>query len=283
MKVRSLSPADFLARAGSWLEEREAENQLFFRMTGALQARMQVEESAKFFATVEEGHEIFAVAGMTPPYHLVVSRAPAAAIPALIDYLNSTGIVPTGVNGLKETSVAFAAAWAAGHDVTPRVRMELGVYEATSVTAPAGVGGRLRTAVESDVPLLARWCQAFSREALGAAEHETDEQALVRARRWLTAGGVAIWQDGEPRAMTNATGKSPHGICLNGVYTPPEFRRRGYASACVAALTDRLLGEGRRFVCLFTDLSNPTSNSIYQKVGYRWVCEFADYDFVPSA
>jgi hypothetical protein len=63
------------------------------------------------------------------------------------------------------------------------------------------------------------------------------------------------------------------------VYTPPEVRARGYASACVAALTKLLLEGGRRFCFLYTDLSNPTSNSIYQRVGYRPISDVDQYVF----
>ena len=56
----------------------------------------------------------------------------------------------------------------------------------------------------------------------------------------------------------------------------PEFRGRGYASNCVAALTQKMLDQGRKFCFLYTDLSNPTSNKIYQQIGYRPVCDWMD-------
>ena len=63
------------------------------------------------------------------------------------------------------------------------------------------------------------------------------------------------------------------------MYTPPELRGRGYASACVAALSARELDEGRRFCFLYTDLSNPVSNAIYQRIGYTPVSDVVDYRF----
>ena len=77
-----------------------------------------------------------------------------------------------------------------------------------------------------------------------------------------------MWDHGGPVSMASATGPTPNGIRVNGVYTPPEHRGRGYATACVAALSARLLAEGRRFCFLFTDAANPTSNAIYQRIGY---------------
>ena len=69
--------------------------------------------------------------------------------------------------------------------------------------------------------------------------------------------------------MALQTRPTQHGIGVGGVYTPPELRRRGYASSCVAALSQRLLDAGFEYCTLYTDLSNPTSNDIYQQIGYR--------------
>ena len=93
-----------------------------------------------------------------------------------------------------------------------------------------------------------------------------------------------MWCDSAPGRMVSMaiwTGLTPHGVRIGMVYTPPQFRGRGYASNCVAALTRRLLDSGRSFCFLFTDLANPTSNKIYQAIGYRHVCDFRKILFVP--
>ena len=78
-----------------------------------------------------------------------------------------------------------------------------------------------------------------------------------------------------------ASWQSPtlNGVRVSTVYTPPEFRRRGYAAACVAALSQRLLDSGKRACFLFADRANATSNGIYQRIGYRQVAEFGEYFF----
>lgn len=70
-----------------------------------------------------------------------------------------------------------------------------------------------------------------------------------------------------------------HGITVNLVYTPPEQRGRGFASNCVAALSQRMLDGGYQFCTLFTNLANPTSNDIYQQIGYRSIADFNEYRF----
>jgi hypothetical protein len=89
-----------------------------------------------------------------------------------------------------------------------------------------------------------------------------------------------VWVNGgKPVSMVCHTGPTPHGIRVSFVYTPPEQRRKGYASACTAALSRRLLDAGYQFCFLFTDLGNPTSNHIYQDIGYRPVCDVDEYRF----
>jgi predicted GNAT family acetyltransferase len=74
-------------------------------------------------------------------------------------------------------------------------------------------------------------------------------------------------------------GSTPNGARIGPIYTPPELRRRGYASALTADLTQMLLYRGSRFCFLFTDLANPTSNSIYQQIGYRPVADVDQWSF----
>jgi predicted GNAT family acetyltransferase len=88
-----------------------------------------------------------------------------------------------------------------------------------------------------------------------------------------------LWCDPEPVSMAGWSGRTANGVRINFVYTPRGCRRRGYASACVAALSQHLLDSGRRFCTLFTDLANPTSNKIYRSIGYEHVGNFKHVEF----
>jgi predicted GNAT family acetyltransferase len=106
---------------------------------------------------------------------------------------------------------------------------------------------------------------------LPANEHEP---LLNSAASRVASGGIFVWVDGGvPVSMASLQGATRHGIRVSFVYTPPELRRRGYAAACVAAVSERALASGRRFCTLYSDLANPTSNSIYQRIGYRRIGE----------
>ena len=110
-------------------------------------------------------------------------------------------------------------------------------------------------------------------------------EAMVDHRLVSPTGGILLWEDGgEPVSLAGWGGPTPNGIRVGPVYTPPELRGRGYATALTAELSQRLLDGrllegGRRFCFLYTDLANPTSNAIYERIGYRRVGESAEYRF----
>jgi hypothetical protein len=74
-------------------------------------------------------------------------------------------------------------------------------------------------------------------------------------------------------SLVGAGGRTPNGIRIGPVYTPPEERGRGYASRLTAYVSETLLAEGHRFCFLYTDIDNPTANDIYQQIGYRPVTD----------
>jgi predicted GNAT family acetyltransferase len=146
------------------------------------------------------------------------------------------------------------------------------LYRADAVTAPPRVPGILRPYTAADEEIAVRWLGAFAAEALGGEAVE-DAREFLKRRLDDPDAGLALWEDDRPVSLAGFAGPTPSGIRVAPVYTPPELRRRGYATALVAELTQMLLAGGRRFCFLFTDRTNPTSNSIYQQVGYEPVAD----------
>jgi predicted GNAT family acetyltransferase len=182
-----------------------------------------------------------------------------------------------GVVGPKDTAIAFKDAWVAAQSCSVRSTMAQRIFQLSSLVPPPAVEGAMRLATVSDRPWLDDWHHAFCVDCglVGDRQHalEACEHGLKTAARY-------VWQVGsEPVAMVGFGGPTPSGIRVNWVYTPPEHRRRGYATALVAAMSQKLLAEGRKFCFLYTDLANPTSNSIYQKIGYRPVSDSMHFTF----
>jgi predicted GNAT family acetyltransferase len=156
------------------------------------------------------------------------------------------------------------------------------IYELKNVNPVAPVTGQFRRATEPDRRLLLDWMIAFSVEAFEGTDPDVARlERNVESMLTSKIRGAYIWDDGQPVSFSAYGGITPHGCRIGPVYTPPEFRGRGYATACVATLSQRLLNNGREFVFLFTDLANPTSNHIYQVIGYNPVCDADVYEFEP--
>jgi GNAT superfamily N-acetyltransferase len=223
---------------------------------------------------VEDDQEVVATAQHTPPHAAYLSTGPAGAMRALARTLWQLRTALPGVAGLDSSPQEFATEWSRIGGPQATQAMGQGLYVADAVSIPAGIPGRLRLATDSDAPLLRGWADQFWAEA-GARASGKDE---VGPR--IASGLLFVWEvDGAVVSMAAVT-VAQGGVSRVGlVYTPAENRRRGFASVCVASLTARELTTAGRTCMLYTDLANPTSNRIYQAVGYRRVADAVELRF----
>lgn len=278
---------DFRARAEAFLLEREAEHNLPLGLTTALMFNPDLYGTQPYFAVVEDAEAsrasgVIAAAVMTPPYRLVLSLCEdqEALVRIAHDVREFRPDTP-GVMAPVPVSLHFAEIWRDLTGKSFRKGMAERIYKLEKVKPPSGVSGKMRRAVESDRALLIEWVTAFQQEAFG----EPDPAAVERmAHNMLTMPseyrGTYLWEDPRPVSLVSYGGPTPNSMRLGPVYTPPESRRKGYASACVAGVSQYLLDSGRKFCTLFTDLANPTSNHIYQAIGYEPVCDVDEYKFI---
>ena len=191
--------------------------------------------------------------------------------------LQQRHLPPNGVNGRTPGSEIFTLEWMRRTGRQARLAHGLRAFKLEQVTAPPPAPGHLRAADAAAAELVGAWLHAFDVEAIpDEAGHRTPESV----QRMLNEGTVHLWEvDGRAVSLVNYGRPLVTGISIAPVYTPPDERGKGYASNAVAGLSQKLLDQGYAFVSLFTDLANPTSNKIYQQVGYRPVCDYADYVF----
>ncbi|QRN84418.1 GNAT family N-acetyltransferase [Chloroflexota bacterium] len=226
------------------------------------------------------GHsgELLLAAVMTPPHNLILAEGVdfGLGLPSLIEHLRENKIGIPGVIGSVDCAEAFYEHWKSVTGLEGEVGMYQRIYELRQVNLPKIPPGHSRVAWPEDAQRIAGWIQAFENEALGKEEPLKPDWA----ERVIHEGKMFLWVDeGQPVAMAMKTRPLKHSITVSAVYTPPEHRQRGYATALVARLSQHLLDMGYEFINLFTDLENPTSNSIYQKIGYRPVIDFRSYRF----
>lgn len=273
----------FLARAGDFLSAREAEHNLILGLSSRLRVDPRLYGEEPYFALALDGDQVAAVAMRTPPHNLILSEVDdeEALGPLADNARDAFGSLP-GVGGPRAAAEQFVALWQERTGATPRVVMRLRIYRAEHVERPAGVPGAMRPYEERDRGLAIAWMDAFVDEAMTEPPPESSDEWLQR-RAADPDSGIVMWEvDGVPVSMGGYGGLTPNGVRIGPIYTPPDRRRRGYGSALTADLTQLLLDRGRRFCFLYTDLANPTSNSIYQQIGYRPVSDSDQWAFEPG-
>jgi uncharacterized protein len=278
---RTESLDEFLARAGDFLVRREAENNLIFGIGSQIRHTPEIFDPAPQFAVVtgpDGGVE--AAALRTPPFNLVLAWADRQeATDELADAFAEDRL--PGVLGPKATAARFVERWTAHTGRTGTVAVAERIYRLERLIPPARpASGAWRLAEPRDRETIGRWIVAFNDEATPGMPPIADP--LAAADRWIAQRGrlAYLWDDaGETVAFCGCGGETPNGARIGPVYTPPEYRGRGYASSVTAAATQDQLERGRRFLFLFTDLANPTSNKIYQAIGYEPVCDMDQYRF----
>jgi hypothetical protein len=226
--------------------------------------------------------EIVGVALRTPPYNLLLSKmAHEGAIEAFAQDAYAFYGEISGALGLKEIVAQFAQSWLKLTGQTSRLRRAERSFRLEKVIPVHGVSGEYCPATAGDYELMVQWSLAFAAEALDPMRREDMERsARSRLEGDPKVRGMRFWVDNGRRvSMVGYGGPTPNGIRIGPVYTPPEFRQRGYATALTAAVSQEMLDQGRRFVTLYTDLSNPTSNHIYQTIGYQPVHDVDEYHF----
>ena len=231
---------------------------------------------------VREGNEPVAAAVRTEPFNLVLGdpSSEAALGPLLEAVVGDDPEVPGIVGNVPFVeSAAERLAGASGRSAE-RI-LSQGVYGLTTVRDVARAPGEPHTAEPRDRGLLLDWLRAFVTESVPDPDEAFRRlERTLESRFGIESAGFWLWEDeGRPVSLAGFSGPTPTGIRIGPVYTPPELRRRGYATTLVADLSAWLLERGHRACFLYTDLANPTSNRIYVEIGYERVCDAMEFVF----
>ena len=279
------SPSDFYDHTKDFLCANEAANNLIIGLAQQVMSPNNPYTEPAYMVSVVVDDEIMAIAFRTPPHKLIFSDIAPEYMDSALDLILADAQLTFGDNipgtlGPKSVAKMVADKW---HDMTgikTELSLEERIYQLDKVIPVDGVNGRIRPIVESDRETLIQWVKDFIYAIWGINE----ENAEKRVDRMFTdtpeQSGCFIWEnEDKPVSMALYTGPTPNGYRVGWVYTPQEYRKNGYASAVVAGVSQIVLDMGRKHVFLFTDLANPTSNHIYQEIGYRPICDVDDYNF----
>ncbi|GAA3802759.1 GNAT family N-acetyltransferase [Streptomyces coacervatus] len=270
----------FLTRAGSFLGSRPALHTVPLTVTEGLRTRgvHYYGAEAPYFGVLESEGTVRAAYFHTPPYPLNVTPLTPEQADSLAAHLAGLGRPFPGVTGERAAVDALARAWERHTGATATLQERQRLYRLGTLTAPGPVPeGRARVAGQADRDQLVHWHDEFA-QAVG-------DGAMRNGEGWADAriayGGVTFWEDadGSPISMAGVTPTVAGQVRVAPVYTPAHLRGRGYAGAVTAEVSRAALASGAAEVLLFTDLANPTSNALYQRIGYRAVADFGVYDF----
>ncbi len=272
-----LNPVSFLEKAKKYLISDEIKHGLMFSIAESLVKNpYKYSHEDPWFFIAYDSDEIQAAFIRTPPYNLIVSyfrgdleRISAAVCDAVEMHYGS---IP-GMVGESSAVKYLADKYCIRTGKRISKVMNQRIYKLEKLNTLEMPQGRFRKAEERDRDILSRWCIAFAREATGKDESEDKAINMIRS------GSLFVWETDTVVTMAAKCRPLLSGVSISEVYTPPENRKKGYATACVHHLSRHILDSGYKYCTLYTDLSNPVSNSIYQKIGFNAMHDSIQIEF----
>ena len=256
----------YAERTWELLAASPAEHSVALTVLEAVRAGHRWSDEPMLFGWLEDGGEVRGVVFRTPPFELLLAVVPEDATADLVAALRAAAAEVPGVNGDVAAADRFAVAWTAAIGERATTVMAMDLYELGTLQHPEPPVGRARVAGEADLDLAVRWYTAFQQVTTSPV---ADVLPMVRER--MDDRRLWLWEDatGVPVSFAACTPAVAGVARIAPVYTPPEHRRHGYASAVTAACTADALARGAERVVLYTDVADPSANAMYRRIGFR--------------
>ena len=261
----------------AYLLQHEAENNVLLGLIHTLRHNPARYPDPPYLAMVEIDGDVVATSIRTPPHKLLLSKVATLDSLTLIARDLCQEQLP-GVMGLVPEVATFLQAWKGLTEQPYRLSIAMKIHQLKTLQPLKAANGYLRLMTEADHrALLLKWLPAFDTEIGFEIVEDVDRIVTNRLKKQDTY----LWEDNHvPVSLAAGRKFTDTASRIGSVYTPPTYRRKGYATACVAALSQKLLDEGCERCFLLTDVANPTSNHIYQQIGYVPICDWHEYAFI---
>jgi uncharacterized protein len=271
----------YLSKVEDLLLRQEANNNLMLGLLERGRNNIGIYTNGIRLGVVEEAGEVIYAFMQTPPNKWILAKVDSIqdnVIPAIIQFLFTYKYPVPGVLGPTEQVEEFVRLWKEKSGKQADLHMKQLIYQLDQVKVTPHPSGELILAEDKHLPMVKNWLNQFAKEAKMPL---TKQEADSMATSFIQKQSLFLWKVGEEIvSMTNNSRRTKNGSSVNAVFTPDEYKRKGYATSIVAAVSQKLLDDGFTFCSLYTDAENPTSNSIYQKIGYNIVGESVEYYFV---
>ncbi len=236
-----------------------------------------------FMATVSKDKQILLTVLMTPPHNITMyatgNKFSNDVLDCLTLHLDDVDI--PGVTTESNLAYAFADRYTKRYGQTVQIQMNQHIYELKSVNPSVKQFGHLRPLSDKDIYFFPYWLEAFHAAShYGQSLMTIPEDIDLYNYRIKSQKLYILEVEGSPVSMVGFTREMKDSIGIAFVYTPPYFRKRGYATSAVAKLSQVALDQGYQSCVLYTDLDNPTSNHIYQEIGYESICDSSMLEFI---
>jgi len=267
--------SEFLHANEETLLKAESEHNLILGLADSLNRGLVASKDTLLLSVMRNSQPIGQAIRNDPDKPLAISKMDPAPARLLVEFLLEQRIPLKAVTGPIGSCQSFANSWEKLTNRSPKLLLHLGVYELDRVSFPSPDGRSLIPIRDVSREISLEYILGFLAECF-PNEDNPHRQAAEIADRQRKNETLFFWKgpdDVQPVSMASNSRNTRNGATISLVYTPPQFRGSGYASRIVAALSDQCLKSGKRFCNLFTDLMNPTSNSIYQKIGFRKIGE----------
>jgi predicted GNAT family acetyltransferase len=267
----------------SFLQQNEAENNLLFGILSRLKNNIHTYSDTEkpVFITVSKNNKVELVSIRTPPHNQLLSYTDKLnTINFLVEELSKIASDLPGIMGFKAGALRFAQRWVLKNNISYKLDMHERIYQLDKVNKETLGPNHFSLAIPDEKKLLLNYLEAFIKEALPKTSPEEIKRSQKRLELAIENQKVYVLKIKEKIvSMVQRAGETPNGQTINMVYTPPAERRKGYATETVAKVSQKILHEGKKYCFLFTDLTNPTSNKIYQTIGYKPVIDMDVYLF----
>ena len=269
------SPDAFLQRCGSALLANESEHNLTWGAIARALDEHPDEVITRFFVLEDQRPDVpYAVVDLER-CSLIMDTMSVAQAQSLAEFLHQQGISLRSLKGAPEAGIAFAETWSklSGHPY--RLQLRQALMKLTRVVVPDLAGGVMILATEDHRSLLENFLTGFAQDCF-PQESFSHEQICAQADRLIVNDQGYLWRNAADDwvAMAGVVRTTPQTSCLSFVYTVPKHRRQGHAARLVSTLSQAQLHEGKKACSLHTDLANPTSNAVYERVGYERIGTF---------
>jgi len=273
--------SDFLSNNEELLVKKESFHNLILGLAYNIRDK-KVEPTAPLYYSIQMNGEI--IGGALRSHHdkpLIITEIPFDLVDLLIKNLTDNKIEIAGVVAEEKTAIYFKDHWINLKNLDYKINLHLGVYECSNVIFPKTITGDLIEGTQDHLVIIKKFIIGFFQECFPHQPIINDDIEKMM-NLFLKNKSLFLLKNinNEIISMAANTRSTLNGGTISLVYTPPEFRGLGYASCVVALLSEKILKSGKKFSCLFTDLTNPTSNSIYQKIGYIKIGQNIHFDFI---